>query len=71
MTSSIIFSFCSLTYLILIIIVYMSKPRMKNEENKIYLALLFVNLFILTIEIIATLVRYRFPNMVLVIKKKY
>ena len=44
----------------------MSKPRMKNEENKIYLALLFVNLFGLTIEIIATLVRYRFPNMVLV-----
>lgn len=66
MTSSIIFSICSLIYLILIIIVYLSKPRIKNEENKIYLALIFTNLFGLIIEIIATLIRFKFPDMIIV-----
>ncbi len=43
----------------------MSKPRISNEENKIYLSLLFINLFGLITEIFATLIRYNFPNMVI------
>ncbi len=63
MTSSIIFSICSFVYIVLIGIVYLSKSRMKNEENRLYIYLIISNFVGLTIEVFSTLLRYRFPDL--------
>ena len=63
MTNSIIFSICSFVYIILISCIYFSKARLKNEENKIYIWLIITNFCGLFIEIISTLLKYKFPNL--------
>ncbi len=51
MENAIFFSICSLCYSILIFLVFFSKERLENLENKIYKTLMVVNLFGLIIEI--------------------
>ena len=63
MTSSIIFSICSFVYIVLIGIVYLSKSRMKNEENRLYIYLIVANFVGLAIEVFSTLLRYKFPDL--------
>ena len=63
MTSGITFSICSFVYIILIGIVYLSKNRLKNEENRLYLYLIIANFAGLLIEIISTLLKYKFPDL--------
>ncbi|MDO4377003.1 MAG: ATP-binding protein [bacterium] len=62
MTSSIIFSVCSLIYLVLIGVVYLSKQRIDNDENRVYIFLIISNFCGLTLEIVSTLFKYFNPN---------
>ncbi|MBQ8132256.1 MAG: response regulator [Bacilli bacterium] len=55
MNSNIVFSIASLFYCTLTIIVYFSKKRIANEENRIYSFLIISNLIGLIIEIASTL----------------
>ena len=66
MTASIIFSILSFVYIILISCVYFSKSRLKNEENKIYTWLIMANFLGLFIEIISTLIRYKFADLTII-----
>lgn len=54
MNSSIAFSICSLFYVILIMIMYFSKERLKNDENKIYSILVITTFIGLSVEVIST-----------------
>ncbi|MBR6137856.1 MAG: response regulator [Bacilli bacterium] len=49
--NNIIFSICSFVYIVLICIIYFSKKRLNNIENKIYSTLIITNLIGLIIEI--------------------
>ena len=51
MENAIFFSICSLCYSILIFLVFFSKERLENLENKIYKTLMVINLFGLIVEI--------------------
>ncbi len=62
MTSSIIFSVCSLIYLVLIGVVYLSKQRIDNDENRVYIFLIISNFCGLTLEIVSTLFKYFNPG---------
>ena len=55
MNSKMIFSICSLFYGVLILVVYFSKQRLKNAENKIYSLLLVSNVIGLSIEILCAI----------------
>ncbi len=55
MNSNMIFSLCSFFYILLTIVLYFTKPRIRNIENKIYSILIITNIIGLTIELGSTL----------------
>ena len=55
MNINMIFSLCSLLYIILTVFIYFSKKRIENNETKVYSRLLLCSLFGLSIELISTL----------------
>ena len=51
MLNNILFSVISLLYSIMIMVIYFSKNRLPNEENKVYKYLIICNFFGLIIEV--------------------
>ena len=51
MLSSIYFQICSLFFLVLLIIIYFSKQRLKTLENSIFIGTMFANLFAIIFDI--------------------
>lgn len=54
MNANFCFAICSFFYIILIVVMYFSKERLKNVENKIYSILLIVTLLGVGLEILST-----------------
>ena len=59
--SNIIFALCSFFYVILICVMYFSKKRVDNEENKIYSLLIVCNLIGLSLELLSACLSFYGP----------
>ena len=53
MISSVYFQICSLFYMLMLIFVYFSKPRLASEENKIYILMMISNAIGLVLDIVS------------------
>ena len=73
MINSITFQICALVYMLLIMVVYFSKERINNIENKIYSCTMVVNLIGLVFDIISVITIYYIPNSItnLIFSKLY
>ena len=61
----------SLVYLVLIAVIYFSKKRLDNYDNKLYSIILIVNIFGLVLDICQSLViKYNYPDTIIHILTK-
>ena len=56
----------SLVYLVLIAVIYFSKKRLDNYDNKLYSIILIINIFGLVLDICQSLViKYNYPDTII------
>ena len=65
MINSVTFQICALVYMLLIMVIYFSKERIKNIENKIYTYTMVANLVGLIFDIISVITIYYASNSVI------